>query len=234
MGNEAHCRHHTGGTVHFLMTVTLLITLSRATLTSTLASCNADPSLSLADRTKSAEIVLAGTLLKLDGESTFLFKVFQVIKGDGELYKKKIKIRVSDATKAPPSLDASEMAPPSTRAYPVAMTIPTPLSPRCLGGAVLGERYIVFVQRLGSSRRTFELLSDGVPQSKKAIKRVKVAIEEEEEVTTRMTTSIRVSSTVSTQAMEEDEFTTSDNHQSTNPEDSRGKISKAISLTPII
>eukprot|EP00057_Strongylocentrotus_purpuratus_P005965 XP_011660439.1 PREDICTED: pro-neuregulin-3, membrane-bound isoform [Strongylocentrotus purpuratus] len=222
MGNEAHCRHHTSGTVHFLMTVTLLITLSRATLTSTLASCNADPSLSLADRTKSAEIVLAGTLLKLDGDSTFLFKVFQVIKGDGELYKKKIKIRVSYATASPSSLDASEMAPPippSTRAYPVAMTIPTPLSPRCLGGAVLGEKYIVFVQRLGSSRRMFELLSDGVPQSKRAIKRIKVAIEEE--VTTRMTTPIRVSSTVSTQAMEEDEFTTSDNHQSTNPEDSR-------------
>ncbi|XP_041485408.1 uncharacterized protein LOC121431773 [Lytechinus variegatus] len=223
MGNEAHCRRHSGGTGHVLMSTTLIIILSHATLTSTLASCNADSSVSLADRTQNAETVLAGTLLKLDGESTFIFKVLQVLKGDGGLFKKKIKIRVSDATG---SRDASDTAPPkpsSTRAYPVAMTLPSPLSRRCLSEADLGERYIVFVRRVESSRRTFDLLFDGIPQTRKAIKAVKVAIVDDV-TTTRPTTPIRVSSSISTQTIGGNEMTTSDNQQSTNAQDSGGEI----------
>ncbi|XP_063969553.1 uncharacterized protein LOC135157547 [Lytechinus pictus] len=220
MGNEAHCRRHSGGTGYVLMSTTLIIIiLSHATLTSTLASCNVDSSVSLADRTQNAETVLAGTLLKLEGESTFIFKVLQVLKGDGGLFKKKIKIRVPDATG---SRDASDTA-PSTRAYPVAMTIPSPLSRRCLSEADLGERYIVFVRRVESNRRKFDLLFDGIPQTRKAIKAVKVAIVDDV-TTTRPTTPIRVSSSISTQTIGGNEMTTSDNQQSTNAQDSGGEL----------
>ena len=167
------------------LTLFLVVISSCVTLTFTSASCDTTSSLSLEEQTNAAPTVLAGTIQKIEDDA-FTFKVMQALKGDSDLRKKKIRILF------PAAVAPSQQVPRGTLVHTtprlqdttVALTPPVSAVSECLGGAAVGDRYIVFVQRLGTSKRKYELMFAGVAQTKKAIKAIKDAVEREQILTT--------------------------------------------------